>query len=130
MKRFTQHNANPNGSRLGDCAVRAIATALDQSWERTYIELCFEGFLACDMPSANKVWGAYLLRKGFHREPIVERCDQCYTVRDFCREYPRGTYVLALDSHVVTVRDGHYIDTWDSGGEVPIYFFTKDEERL
>lgn len=40
-----------------------------------------------------------------------------YTVRDFCREHPYGTYLLALGTHVVAVKNGNYYDIWDSGNE-------------
>ena len=53
-------------------------------------------------------------------------CPPCYTVKDFCKDHPVGTYILATGSHVVTVVDGNYYDTWDSGTEVPIYYWKKE----
>ena len=100
---------------------------MDQSWESTYIGLCLEGFLFCDMPSANYVWGSYLKGKGFRRNVISNECPDCYTVKDFCNEHPKGTFVLALSGHVVAVIDGEYFDTWESGDEVPIYYWYKEE---
>ncbi|MCM1276786.1 MAG: hypothetical protein NC299_15740, partial [Lachnospiraceae bacterium] len=88
---FEQVNPNPRGKSVGDCTVRAISIALDQSWEETYAGMCKQGFEMCDMPSANHVWGEYLKRHGFRRSPIREGGD--YTVRDFCRDVPRGTFV-------------------------------------
>jgi hypothetical protein len=79
------------------------------------------------MPSANNVWGAYLKGKGFKRNIIPTECPDCYTVRDFCREHPRGTFILALSTHVVAVINGDYYDTWDSGDETPIYYWFKEE---
>lgn len=38
-----------------------------------------------------------------------------------------GRYLLALDQHVVAVVDGDYYDTWDSGNEIPIYYWMKGE---
>ena len=49
-----------------------------------------------------------------------------YTVRDFCEDNPLGTFVLAIHEHVVCVVDGDYYDSWDSGGEIPIYYWTKE----
>ena len=82
-----------------------------------------------DMPSANAVWGAYLSRRGFKRGIVSESCPVCYTVADFAAEHPHGVYVLALGSHVVTVVDGNYFDTWDSGQEIPLYFWERSEEK-
>lgn len=126
---YRQHNVNPVGKHVGDCTVRAISAAIGKSWEEVYIELCFEGFLMSDMPSANRVWGAYLKRHGFIREPVPDVCPECYTVEDFCREHPRGIYVLATPGHVVCIEDGCWYDTWDSGQETPIYCFMRKENE-
>ena len=128
MGEFVSYNPNPTGTKVGDCVVRALSKALGQKWEETYIDLCVEGCLRCDMPSANAVWGAYLRRKGFEREIIPNTCPECYTVEDFCADYPNGTYILALDGHVVSVVDGQYYDTWQSGREVPIYYWHRKED--
>lgn len=127
MGEFVSYNPNPVGLKVGDCVVRALSKALGQDWEQTYIDLCVEGCLRCDMPSANAVWGAYLRRKGFEREIIPNTCPDCYTVEDFCADHPNGTYILALGGHVVSVVDGQYFDTWQSGREVPIYYWHRKE---
>ena len=121
-------NINPSGKRVGDCTVRAISTVLGQDWDRTYTDLCLQGFLMGDMPSANAVWGEYLRNRGFCRHLIPES-DEYYTVRDFCRDYPMGVYILALSSHVVAVINGEYYDTWDSGDEIVIYCWEKCEKK-
>ena len=128
MGEFVSYNPNPTGAKVGDCVVRALSKALGQKWEETYIDLCVEGILKCDLPSANSVWGAYLRRKGFEREIIPNSCPDCYTVEDFCADHPNGTYILALDGHVVSVVDGQYFDTWQSGREVPIYYCHRKED--
>lgn len=124
--KYINFNANPANKRVGDCTVRAIATALSKRWEEVYIWLCLYGFMFCDMPSANNVWGAYLKTKGFRRHSIDcgEKCD--YTVWDFCEDHPIGTFILALQSHVICVIDSRYYDTWDSGEEIPIYYWAKN----
>lgn len=122
---FVSHNQNPDGRNVGDCTIRALSLALGQSWEQTYIELALQGFLMGDMPSANSVWGAYLRGKGFTRHVIPDACPDCYTVEEFAEEHPIGTYILALSGHVVCVQDGNYIDTWDSGREIPLYYWMK-----
>lgn len=128
MARYMNYNANPQKNRVGDCTVRAIAKALGQDWETTYINLALYGYMNCDMPSANHVWGQYLKSKGFKRYCVDDHDKDVYTVADFCNDNPRGTFVLALSSHVVAVIDGKYYDTWDSGSEMPIYYWCKQEE--
>lgn len=82
-----------------------------------------------DMPSGNSVWGAYLKQKGFRRYIIPDTCPDCYTVADFASDHPEGTYILALSDHVVAVKGGDYWDTWDSGNEVPIYYWKKENDN-
>ena len=125
---WKEYNPNPSEARVGDCTVRAISKALNQGWEDTYLGLAMEGLAHCDMPSANNVWGAYLKKRGYTRHIVPDSCPECYTVRDFCEDNPKGTYILALNGHVVTAIDGNYYDTWDSGGEVPVYFWKENEE--
>lgn len=124
---FRFHNPNPTAARVGDCAIRAVSVATDQSWEQAYIGLTLNGFLMGDLPSANNVWGAYLRQRGFKRYLLPDSCPDCYTVRQFAEEHPRGIYVLALPGHVVTVKDGDWLDIWDSAEGVPIYYWTKEE---
>lgn len=125
--RWQSYNANPNGKRVGDCTVRAISAVLNQPWEQTYIDLCLQGYIMGDMPSANAVWGAYLRSKGFRRGTFTDICPDCYTVMDFCTEHPHGRYVLAISGHVVAVINGDYYDTWDSGEELPVYYWKLEE---
>lgn len=119
------YNPNPHGRRVGDCTVRAISKALGQSWEETYTGLSLQGFCLGDMPSANATWGAYLRGKGFSRKIIPDSCPDCYSVREFAEDHPRGTYILALASHVVCLIDGQVFDTWDSQDETPLYYLER-----
>ena len=122
---YIWYNANPQGRNVGDCVIRALSKALNQSWEETYIALALQGFMMGDMPSANAVWGAYLRHKGFVRHLIPDDCPDDYTVADFAADNPNGVYILALSGHVVCVINGDIYDTWDSGNEIPIYYWTK-----
>lgn len=122
---YSFYNPNPSKKLVGDCTVRAISKILDQTWENTYTDLCSCGYEMKDMPSANAVWGSYLRSRGFRRYAIPMACSDCYNIRDFCIENPNGKYVLATGTHVVAVEDGVYYDSWDSGNEVPIYYWRK-----
>lgn len=124
---WINYNANPAGRQVGDCTVRAVSKVLDEDWEQSYSGMALQGFMLCDMPSANHVWGAYLRNKGFKKHIIPDTCPDCYTVKDFCKDNPEGRYLVALSGHVVAIIDGNYFDTWDSGNEVPIYYFKKEE---
>lgn len=122
---FILRNVNPLNRRVGDCVIRAISTVTGESWEDVFIDLALEGFVMKDMPSANSVWGNYLKSKGFRRYSIPNACPACYTVKDFCNDHQFGSYVLATGTHAIAVVDGDYIDSWDSGDEVPAYYWER-----
>ena len=123
---FKKYNANPTGRQTNDCTIRAIATAMGKSWRGIYSGVTEIGYEMYSMPSDNAIWGTFLRREGFRRYVIPNTCPDCYTIRDFCAEHPYGTYLLATGTHLVCVIDGDYYDTWDSGSELPIYYWTKE----
>lgn len=116
---YIHANPNPRGIYVGDCVVRAIAIATSTTWDHTYIMLFLEGFIIKNFGDANEVWGSYLKRIGFKQILLPDNCPNCYTIREFCHDYPYGIYILATGSHLVAVIDGDYYDAWDSGDEVP-----------
>lgn len=124
---WIEFNPSPTGRRVGDCAVRAVAKALDVDWEKSYMMLVANGFGMGDMPSSDSVWGSVLRQHGFYREAIPNTCPDCYTARDFCKDNPKGVYVLGFGGHVATVVDGNLYDSWDSSDEIPIYVWYRKE---
>lgn len=125
---YSYFNPNPiKNNRVGDCVIRAISKALNQSWEETYIELCLLGYIMGDWGSSNAVWNAYLKSKGFIREIVSNDCPDCYTINDFANEHPNGTYIIGTGTHAVTIVDGVIYDAWNSENEQPIYFYYKGE---
>lgn len=124
---FIKYNPNPTERTVGDCAVRAVAKALDIDWEAAYSLIANNGYQMGDMPSSNSVWGSVLRQHGFYRKSIPDFCPDCYTAEDFARDYPYGTYVLGFGTHVATVKDGNIYDSWDSSREIPQYFWYRKE---
>lgn len=125
---FIFFNPNPDRAIVGDCVIRGISLLTSRSWREVYLDLCDEGLAMHDMPSSNAVWGSYLLKQGYLRKVIPNICPECYTVKEFCMDHPYGKFLLATGTHVIAVKDGDYYDTWDSGNEVPSYYFKKEEE--
>ena len=126
---FQEYNPNPISRRVGDCAVRAIAKALDTDWESAYLMLATNGFSMGDMPSSDSVWGATLRQHGFYRESLPHDCPDCYTAEDFTEEHPDGTFVLGFGGHVATVKDGDLYDSWDSSQESPQFYWYKPNRK-
>lgn len=123
---FIFDNPNPKNNLVGDCVIRGISILMDKSWEYTYIEIVAQGYKMYDMPSSNAVWNAYLKSKGYRKKLIPNSCPDCYTVNQFCKYHQRGRFLLATGTHVVAVINGDYHDTWDSGDEIPVYYFFKE----
>lgn len=122
---FVYTNPNPSKKLVGDCVIRAVSIVLDQTWLETYDGITAVGRELRDMPSSNAVWDAYLRDKGYVKHVIPDTCPECYRVADFCWDHPSGDYLLATGTHVIAVLNGDYYDTWDSGDEVPIYFYER-----
>lgn len=125
---WVEYNPNPAGRRVGDCAVRAVAKALDTDWEHAYLMIVTNGYVMNDMPSSNSVWGSVLRQHGFYRETLPETCPDCYSAEDFAKDNPQGVYVLGFGTHVATVVDGDIYDAWDSSKEIPQYIWYKKGE--
>lgn len=121
---YKKLNVNPVCRRGDDCTVRAIATALDKTWEEIYVDLCVYGLKEYDMPSSNHVWGAYLLDRGWTRHLAPT---EHYTVEQFADDHPEGRYILALHGHVVACISGCYVDSFNSGQEIVIYYWKKED---
>lgn len=125
---WVEYNPNPTGRRVNDCAVRAVAKALNISWEQAYALIVTNGYAMGDMPSSNSVWGSVLRQHGFYRKIIDNDCPDCYTAKDFLLDHPHGVYVLGFDKHTATAVNGRLYDSWNSLNELPQYYwFRKDD---
>jgi len=125
MSKFKKVNPNPQGKNVGDCTVRAISLATNQDWDKIYLDLCIQGYVLSDMPSSNAVWGKYLSDRGWTLHRLPDTCPLCYTIDDFCEDYPKGIYIVGTGTHVVCIQDGFILDTWDSSDKTPNFFFEK-----
>ncbi len=124
---YVYYNTNPEKRKTTDCVIRAVSFALDETWEETFIHIAVECLASHDMPEANYIWAKYLTERGFERILIPNTCPNCHTVKDFCSDHSEGTYILGTGMHAVAVRDGDYYDIFDSGDEVPIYYWRRKE---
>lgn len=116
-------NPNPVGRQTGDCVIRAIAIATNQSWRDAYWDLCELGAVHGELPNHNAIWGMYLREKGGKQFLLPETCPQCITVKAFAERYPKGVYVIGTGEHAVTVIDGDWYDAYDSWNMTPTYFW-------
>ena len=124
---FVYVNPNPSDNLTGDCVIRAISISLRKDWRDVYLDLMRYGFELNDMPSANWVWSTYLYDQGYRCYVISDYTRRKYTVKDFCAECKDCVGILATGTHVIAIRYGDYYDTWDSGNEVPLYYWRKEK---
>ena len=127
MSRWKQYNPNPVSRNVGDCAVRAVSAALGVDWETAFSMIAENAFQMADMPSSDAVWGSVLREHGFRGYAVPNTCPDCYTAEDFARDHPQGIYTLAFGGHTATVRDGMILDSWDSSGLIPQFYWKKEE---
>lgn len=120
---YINYNANPGGKSTGDCVIRAIAAVTGRSWLEVYDDLYRYGRRSYDMMDTNEVWHKYLYDLGFD---IFVMPVPCMTVKEFTRVYPDGTFLLGTGRHLLAVINGNYIDAWDSGNEIPVFYWRKE----
>lgn len=113
-------NVNPKGKHCGDCVIRAVAHATDQSWAdvmRDLTELGIKkGYVAID----KNIYPKYLEAKGFIQMPEPRDVNnRKMTIMDWINQEQihKGTYVINAGSHHVTVvKDGKVNDIWNCSG--------------
>lgn len=123
---FIQYNPNPLNKRTDDCVVRAFCRALNIDWRTAYTMLSAHGLKEADLFQKNYVWGDLLSRLGFQKHGIVDTCPDCYSVSDFAHDNGNGVYILGTGEHVVTIEDGDWYDTFDSGNSIPIICYRRE----
>ena len=124
---YVKFTNNPRKNyRAGDCVIRAISAATGDSWEKIYTELSVEGFYVGEWANSNGVWDGYLRKRGFKRHICPNNCSYCYSIAEFAKEHSQGVYIAATGRHAVAVINGDWWDSWDSGAEIPIYYYSKE----
>ena len=112
--KFIKYNANPKDWKTGDCVIRAISTATQQSWDTVYEDLCKIGGKKCRMPDDLLVYSAYLKDKGFdEKKQKKHENGKRYTIEDLVENYPNSIIVMNCAHHLTVAIAGHIIDTWN-----------------
>ena len=124
---FIEYNPNPVGAKTRDCAIRAVARALEISWEDAFALIASNAYQMGNMMDMDYVWGSVLRQQGFQRYAVPNTCPDCYTLRDFAIDHPEGVYVVGTGGHVATIVDGDLYDAWDSSDEVAVYYWHKED---
>lgn len=118
------YNPNPKWLQTTDCVIRAISKLQNMSWSETLMDVTQESLVQCMMPDNDFVWGSYLHKHGYTKHILQHTYP--YTVNEFCYDHPYGRYLLKTTGHVIAVVDGDFYDAFDSGDEIPLYYWRKD----
>lgn len=127
---WIKYNANPLANRIEDCAIRAVAVALDIPWDDAFDLIAQSAKAMGAVMHQNAAFGAVLRQNGFRRYIIPNYCPDCYTIKDFCQDHQEGTFVVGTDSHVVAVINGNYIDSFNSGDLIVLYYWEDTRNGL
>lgn len=123
---YMHYNPNPLGKAAEDCTVRAISKLTNSTWDNAYFTVMIGGYLEKTMPDQKSAINTLMEYLGYKRHEIPDTCPKCYTIKEFTRDFPRGSYLVATGSHVVAVINGNYYDAFDSGNEVPLNYWRKE----
>lgn len=106
------YNPNPLQRDGSDCAVRALAGAMDVSWDNAYAHLVEAGAEIKDVPHNNAVIYTVLHEEGFRCIPVTGG----KTIRDLHITKPA---VLEMDGHTAYY-DGEMINDTSDQTDTPI----------
>ena len=122
---FIYYNPNPLELMVNDCTIRALCRLENTGWEDVSLELFLQSYILRDVQTSSNVFNSLLKNKGYVRKRIPDTCPDCYTVLDFCKDNPSGKYIVSSQTHVISIIDGDYYDTYDSGKEPIIFYWEK-----
>ena len=118
--RWHKYNPNPKSRNIADCTLRSYCAAFGISWEYAF-DVASE--IAKENSSMIQYVSDKVLTEHFHctvdetyNKKVVKAKDRI-TVNEFAMSHPYGTYILHVRQHQVTVKNGEYWDSWDSGNK-------------
>ena len=110
------YNINPRYKREPDCVINTIGGALGLDWQTTYKEMVEHCIPLYMQHSGSRGIESYLKSKGYIKQRMLRHKDNTkYTVKQFAKEFNKGTYVLSVANHLTFIKDGILYDTWDCG---------------
>lgn len=121
-------NLNPRGIKTGDCVVRAIAYATQQSWDDVYKGLVEIGLKMKRMPNEKQVYEKYLDSLGWKKQKQPRKHNGFkYTIDEFIKAAPKGIYIIKVALHLTVVVDGDIVDIWNCGRKSVGNYWIKGE---
>lgn len=124
--RWILYNPNPTTDKANDCSIRAYCAAEDLEWDDAYDTACQYGKANNLMPNDSANCKQILENEYGYTFVKLSKEEKGMTVKEFAIKHNEGIYVLSVPSHLVTVINGEYYDTWDSGDKKVKAYYKKE----
>lgn len=111
--RLREYNMKPLKKNLDDdCVVRAIASALNQSYKTTLIDLCGVSIATGFTPTNDKTYERYLTDKGWVKQrPLRDANGK--KLQLFNWDHHITPAIIITSGHLTCFKNGHIHDTFD-----------------
>jgi len=134
-ERYGETYVNARGRKTAsDCTVKALAGCYNLSYGKAHRTMKKAGREFRKGANITQISKAIEILTGVDHETIKEEFAESMTGRalptlnQFCRQYSKGSYYVAVSGHAICVRDGQLIDwTADSAGRRKVKYFYKVE---
>lgn len=117
---------NPVKQEKQDCSVRAICAAESIDWLEAYDLLAKKGRELYSVSDGDRTIVGLLDDLGYTKHSVkVAKGMTRPTPYTLATDIPTGVIVCRVAQHWVTIKDGEYYDTWDSGDKGVYTYWTK-----
>ena len=103
---FIKYNNNPKGRKTGDCVVRAISLALNQTWEDTYAQFLDVALETGYAIATKEHFTIYLKQRGYEKQKMPKEFADEIAEKD-------TTYIVNLANHLTVIKNKNLYDIWD-----------------
>lgn len=118
-------SGNPKNWYVNDSAVRAVACALNLSWEESFSKLCDAAKELYDIPTSRQTIDKVLTDEGFQFVTLGKPSKGASRpiVKEFVGKYPDNVVVLNLADYFVTMKEDNIWDVSDKCLKSSIYSY-------
>lgn len=118
--KYYQPNKKDFEDKYGDCSIRALTKYFGREWIEIFDDLVVYARKNQCMPNMLPNIQEYLEEKKVpYTKTYKPKARHKETVLDFAKAHKEGKYILYVrvgyGTHLVTVENGVYFDTWDCG---------------
>ena len=109
MSKFQYLNVNPNKEKRNDCVTRAISFCCGLPYDKVRKKL-FHSAKLLDCEKLCPTCYSFAIQEALGGIPV--NCDGL-TVGEFADLHPKGTYLIRINGHLTSIKNGTVFDIWD-----------------